>query len=252
MGNLSYTKYLSTLGVPYSSNEENDSNILPEQALCLASPLFYSDAKACSLTFTLLKNNFDLFDDSKLSEQILNMNDKLAIAMLGGILDKANRVHFLWSIRNCIKLSRGANISLIKKTMHILADHGRLSYDESMQSLFGININEIVEVDRKKTIPRSAILTRNVYFSARGSVEQKPVHNLFEPENSVEQIKIDLCSEFISIAENHKLKQIEVAGLIHASPAQINEIMNFRLDRFTIDFLIEKTQMLTTAVTMHR
>ena len=246
MGDVNYAKYLSAIGIPYSSSEKIDSSILPEQALCFAAPLFYSDAKACSLAYTLLKNNFDLFDDSKLNEQISHMKDKLAIAMLGGILDKANRTHFSLSIRNCIKLARGADISPMGKTMHLLADHSRLSYDESLQSLFGIKINEIAEADRKKTIPRSAILTRNIYFSSRGRTEQKTIRNLFEPANSVEQVKIDLCSEFISIAEKHKLKQKEVAELMNASPAQANEIMNFRLDRFTIDFLIEKTQALVT------
>lgn len=237
MVNVNYTKYLSAIGVPYSSSEEIDSNILPEQALCLASPLFYSDAKACSLTFTLLKNNYDLFDDSKLSDQISNVTDKLALAMLGGILDKANKIHFALSIRNCIKLSHGADAHLIKKSMHLLADHGRLPYDESMQSLFGIQINEIAEADRKKTIPRSAILLRNIHFASR---EQS------KDTNTVQQVKIDLCSELFSIAERHKLKQKEVAVLIKASPAQVNEIMNFRLERFTIDFLIEKTQLLVT------
>ncbi len=244
MNSVKYTKYLSAIGVPYSLTEEIDSNILPEFALCLASPLFYSDAKACSLTFTLLKNNYDLFNDFELSEHISSMTDKLAIALLGGILDKANRNYFSASIRNCIKLSRGADTSRIKKNMHILADHGRLPYDESIQSLFGININEIAEVDRKKTVPRSALLMRNIHFASRKHIEQKPGHNLFEPKNSVEQVKIDLCKKFISISEKCRLKQKEIAVLIHASPAQMNEIINFRLDRFTIDFLIKKTQML--------
>jgi len=242
MSSAKYTKYLSSIGIPYSSTKEIDSNILPELALCLASPLFYSDAKACSLAFTLLKNNFDLFDDVKLSEQICNVNDKLALAILGGILDKAHRIHFSGSIRNCIKLSRGADTSLIKKSMHILADHGRLPYDESVQSLFGIKINEIKEADRKKTIPRSVLLTRNIHFVSRKHIEQKPI------ANSVEQIKADLCSKIISIAKKYKLKQKEVAVLIDASPAQMNEIINFRLDRFTIDFLIKKTQILITSL----
>jgi predicted XRE-type DNA-binding protein len=248
MDSAKYTRYLSAIGVPYSSTEEIDSNILPEFALCLASPLLYSDAKACSLTFTLLKNNFDLFDDHKLSEQISDINDKLAIAMLGGILDKANKNYFSVSIRNCIKLSRGADITSIKKSMHILADHGRLPYDESLQSLFGIKINEIAEADRKKTIPRSALLKRNIHFGLRKSFEQKSVRNLSKPTNLVEQVKVDLCHKFISLSEKHSLKQKEIAILIHASPAQMNEIVNFRLDRFTIDFLIKKTQILITSL----
>lgn len=240
MSNENYTKYLFAIGVPYSVKGEIDPNILPEKAVCLAAPLFYLDAKACSLVFTLLKNNFDLFNDLELSHQISNMTDKLAIAFLGGILDKANKDYFLLSIRNCIKLSHGADSGLIKKTMHLLADHDRLPYDESLQSLFGIKINEITEVDRKKTTPRSALLLRNTHFASR---VQK---NIFKPKNSVEMTKTMLCDQFISIAEKHQLKQKEVAVLIKATNAQVNEIMNYRVDRFTVDFLIDKTQLLVT------
>ncbi len=41
-----------------------------------------------------------------------------------------------------------------------------------------------------------------------------------------------------------KLLQKNVALLTASSPAQINEIMNLRLERFTIDFLIEKIELL--------
>lgn len=238
MAEENYTRYLTAIGIPYSVAGKIDTKILPEKALCLASPIFYTDAKACSLVYTLLKNNFDLFDDGQLSQQITYMKDKLAMAILGGILYKANKEYFLLSINKCIKLSKGAKTNLIKKSMRLLADHGKLQYDDILQQIFGIKINAITEVDPKKTIPRSAILSRSHYFSLR---EQNKAS-----KTSVDKVKVDLCGQLILLADKHRLKQKEVALLTKSTPAQINEIINYRIERFTVDFLIEKIEHLIT------
>ncbi len=252
MGKIKHVRYLAAIGVAYSISGDLNNSLLPEKALCIASPIFYSDAKACSLVFTLLKNNYDLFNDSMLREQISYMTNKLAIAMLGGILHKANKAHFSLSIKKCLKLAKGADKSLIKKSMHILADHNRLPFDETLNNLFGIKVNEITEVDRKKTFPRTTIIKTNLHFAARDVkltanvfyIGRKSDYNLFEPKTAVQYVKANLCERLISIAKKHRLLQKDVAKLTGSSPAQINEIMNLRLKRFTIDFLIEKTELL--------
>lgn len=254
MAETNYIKYLVAIGVPYSVSGKIDTNILPEKALCLASPIFYSDAKACSLVYTLLKNNFDLFDDALLSQQISYMKDKLSIAMLGGILYKASKNYFTQSINKCLTLSKGASTNSIKKSMRLLADHGRLQYDDVLQRLFGIKINEISAVDPKKTILRPAIFSKNHHFALREQNKlSKAVpffderdRNLYIPKTSVEKVKRDLCDQLILLAKKYSLKQKEMAVLTKSTPAQINEIINYRIERFTVDFLISKIEYLVT------
>ncbi|MBY0553869.1 helix-turn-helix domain-containing protein [bacterium] len=234
MDNKKYSLLLASIGVPYSISGKIDKNILPEQALCLASPLFHEDAKACALVYTLLKYNFDLFDDVILSKEIPKNEDLLAIALLGGILHKANKNYFKKSISVILSFTKDLGPISVKKTMSLLADFGRIPYDATMQSLFNIKINEIEAVEPKKILPRATIIQRNTYFSQR-------VINSYNP---LEQFKNDLCDQIIAIAARHELKQKEVAVLMGATPAQVNEVMKRRMDRFTVDFLIEKTSVL--------
>jgi predicted XRE-type DNA-binding protein len=239
MKNKKYSLLLASIGVSYSVTGKIDSSALPEESLCLASPLFHEDAKSCALVYTLLKNNFDLFDDLLLSKQITKMTDYLAAALLGGILHKANKHYFQRSIGASKNLTENVGPMSVKKTMSLLADFGKLPYDVSMQSLFKIKMNEIEAVDPKKILPRETIVSRNVYFAQRAG------------ESSLDQFKRALCNQIIEIASKHELKQKEVGILMNASPAQINEIMKYRMDRFTIDFLIEKIQLLVNGLKSH-
>lgn len=166
MNNLKPHQYLVSIGIAYSV-DKTDPNIFPEEALCLASEILYKDSKACSLVYTLLKNNFDLFDDQILNEQILVMKDKLAIAMLGGLLYKSNKDYFEVSIKSCKQKSKEADLTKIKKSLHILADHGQMRYDFVFLKEFKIKINEVLEVDEKKTFPRKSLILRNNHFALR-------------------------------------------------------------------------------------
>lgn len=157
---------LSSIGVPYSLSEDLLTDILPELALCLASPAFYKDAKSCNLTYALLKANYDLFYDDLLCENIKNMNDKLAIAFLGGILAKANRNHFASSIELCKTKSKGADVSKIEAPLRMLAEMKAMNFDQTMID-FGIHVNEIKDPNTKKTTPRESLSLRNSHFKKR-------------------------------------------------------------------------------------
>lgn len=238
MDNKKYALLLASIGVPYSVNGKIDSSILPEKALCLASPIFHEDAKACSLVYTLIKYNFDLFDDLILSTEVSKMKDPLAVALLGGILHKANKIYFKKSIGVSLGVTKNVGPLSVKKTMSLLADFGRVPYDSTLKSLFKIRINEIEAVEPKKVLPRSTIVERNFYFSQRIEANGNPL----------EQLKNDLCNQILKIATKHELKQKEVAVLMNATPAQVNEIMKRRMKRFTVDFLIEKIYSLVNAL----
>ena len=231
---------LSSIGVPYSITGKIDSNILPEKALCLASPIFYEDAKACSLVYSLLRLNFDLFDDQLLSQEIAKTKDLLAVALLGGILYKSNQHYFKKSINVCLSATKNVNSIPLKKTMSLLADFGRVPYDDAMKSLFNIKINKIEQVESKKILPRATLVRRNSYFIQRVANSKT--------NNPLEQLKNDLCDQIVEIANRHGLKQKEVAVLMGATPAQVNEVMKRRMDRFTVDFLIEKIFLLVNSL----
>jgi|GEM_PF-6121757 len=245
MDNKKYTLLLASIGVPYSLTGKIDSNILPEKALCLASPIFHEDAKACALVYTLLKYNFDLFDDLILSKEISKTTDHLAVALLGGILHKSNKNYFKKSIEVSVSIAKNVSTMSIKKTMSLLADFGRVPYDATMKSLFKIKINKIEEVESKKILPRATIVQRNAYFSKRSKAEIRVIRSSGNP---LDQLKNDLCDQIIEIANKYELKQKEVAVLMSATPAQVNEIMKRRMERFTVDLLIEKIYLLVNAL----
>ncbi|OFZ28955.1 MAG: hypothetical protein A2622_12715 [Bdellovibrionales bacterium RIFCSPHIGHO2_01_FULL_40_29] len=65
-----------------------------------------------------------------------------------------------------------------------------------------------------------------------------------EEIDSAVSLKTILCDKLIEIVGRHDLKQVEVANLIEASPAQVCEIMNKKFERISIDFIFRKTQLL--------
>lgn len=241
MENKKHALLLASIGVSYSVSGKIDSNILPEKALCLAMPILHEDAKSCALVYTLLKYNFDLFDDLILSKEIAKVKDYLAVALLGGILYKANKNYFKKSIDISLNITKNISPMSVKKTMSLLADFGRVPYDATMKSLFKIKVNEIEEAELKKILPRATIIKRNAYFSKRVKADLCVVGL---NDNPVDQLKNNLCDQIVQIAKKYELKQKEVATLMGATPAQVNEIMKRRMGRFTVDFLIEKIYLL--------
>ena len=249
MENKKYTLLLSAIGVPYSVSGKIDNNVLPEKALCTASPLFHEDAKACSLVYSLLKNNYDLFVDAILTTELKKQKDTLAIAILGGILYKSSKNHFKKSVDMCVELTTGKKILEVKKPLRLLADFGQASYDLDLLSLYGLKMNAIEAVDIKKTLPRETIISRNSYFSARSSgsyinkTSIKSAFNSYDVDITV-TIKNSLCDKLIDIIKRNELKQFEVATLINATPAQVSEIMTKKMNRVSVDFLVQKSQLL--------
>lgn len=80
-------------------------------------------------------------------------------------------------------------------------------------------------------------------FLAEGGL---PSRALYQPKSATEKIKKDLCARFIRMHEEYSLKQSDIAFLTESTKAQISEIMNYRIERFTIDFLVEKLDLLVT------
>lgn len=60
------------------------------------------------------------------------------------------------------------------------------------------------------------------------------------PKNAsyVEKIKYDLCKKIIAFIRIKRITQIELAGRLGLDPARISEIVNYKIDKFTVDTLL--------------
>lgn len=69
-------------------------------------------------------------------------------------------------------------------------------------------------------------------------------HTLSSNANSADRIKYKICEKFVAYILNNKIDQIELAKQLQIDPAQINEIIKYRIDLFTVDKLIEFAERL--------
>lgn len=63
-------------------------------------------------------------------------------------------------------------------------------------------------------------------------------------KNPVEQIKYDICGEFIIYKREHNLNQRELAQKLEIGEALISKILRYQFDEFTIDRLIRYLETL--------
>jgi predicted XRE-type DNA-binding protein len=60
------------------------------------------------------------------------------------------------------------------------------------------------------------------------------------PKNAtyVERIKYDLCKRIIAFIRVNRITQAELAGRLGLDPARVSEIVNYKIDKFTVDTLL--------------
>ena len=67
------------------------------------------------------------------------------------------------------------------------------------------------------------------------------------PKNAtyIEQIKFDLCKRIISYVRVEQITQTELSLKLGIDPARASEIVNYKIDKFTIDTLISYNRILS-------
>ncbi len=60
------------------------------------------------------------------------------------------------------------------------------------------------------------------------------------PKNATyaERVKYDLCKRIVAYVRIHRITQAELAGKLGIDPARVSEIVNYKIDKFTIDTLL--------------
>lgn len=66
------------------------------------------------------------------------------------------------------------------------------------------------------------------------------------PKNATypERIKYELCKHVIAHVRSHRMTQIELAHKFGIDPARVSEIVNYKIDKFTIDTLLTYNRVL--------
>lgn len=71
-----------------------------------------------------------------------------------------------------------------------------------------------------------------------------PSYSLPENATKAEKLKYELCKKFVSHIRKNKVTQIELSKRLNIDPARLNEIVKYKIHLFTVDKLIEFTQLL--------
>ncbi len=66
------------------------------------------------------------------------------------------------------------------------------------------------------------------------------------PKNATyaERVKYDLCKCIVTYVRIHRITQAELAGKLGVDPARISEMVNYKIDKFTIDTLLGYNRIL--------
>jgi predicted XRE-type DNA-binding protein len=59
-----------------------------------------------------------------------------------------------------------------------------------------------------------------------------------------DRLKFNLCKQFVHYLRTHGISQRELAQKLRIDPARMNEIVKYRIDRFTVDRLLGYTERL--------
>jgi predicted XRE-type DNA-binding protein len=54
----------------------------------------------------------------------------------------------------------------------------------------------------------------------------------------VEKLKYDLVKQIVAYIRIHRVTQAELADILRIDPARISEIVNYKLEKFTVDTLL--------------
>ncbi len=74
--------------------------------------------------------------------------------------------------------------------------------------------------------------------------DSEPTHILPDNASKADQLKYDLCRRFVIHLRKYNMSQLELAKELEIDPARMNEIVKYRVDRFTADKLIEYAERL--------
>jgi len=60
------------------------------------------------------------------------------------------------------------------------------------------------------------------------------------PKNATyaDRVKYDLCKRIVAYVRIHRITQAELAGKLGIDPARVSEIVNYKIDKSTIDTLL--------------
>ncbi len=60
------------------------------------------------------------------------------------------------------------------------------------------------------------------------------------PKNAsyTDRVKYDLCKRIVAYVRIHRITQAELAGKLGIDPARVSEIVNYKIDKSTVDTLL--------------
>lgn len=71
-----------------------------------------------------------------------------------------------------------------------------------------------------------------------------------EDASVVEVIKYKLCCEFVKYLQEHELKQFELAEKLKIAKTDMSEILNYRVENYSIDRLVKLLESLNKKITI--
>jgi predicted XRE-type DNA-binding protein len=64
----------------------------------------------------------------------------------------------------------------------------------------------------------------------------------------VDHVKYDLCKRIIVYVRTHRITQTELASKLRIDPARVSEIVNYKIEKFTIDTLLTYDRILEPSI----
>lgn len=62
--------------------------------------------------------------------------------------------------------------------------------------------------------------------------------------STLDRLKYDLAKQIVAYARTQRITQVELAGLLKIDPARVSEIVNYKIEKFTVDSLLSYTLLL--------
>ena len=67
----------------------------------------------------------------------------------------------------------------------------------------------------------------------------EPTRGLPEDASKADQLKYELCKQFVIYLRKHGMTQKELAEQLDMEPARLNEIVKYRIELFAVDRLLD-------------
>ena len=72
----------------------------------------------------------------------------------------------------------------------------------------------------------------------------EPTRGLPANASKTDQLKYELCKQFVMYLRKHGMTQKELAKQLDMEPARLNEIVKYRIELFAVDRLLDYLEML--------